>query len=117
MYVSLGENVWVGAFTFIGGNPSAHVQIGNNVDIAPKVTIITGTHQLGTPQQRAGLGETRGVIINDGVWIGAGSLILPGVSIGGGSVIAAGSVVNRDVPENVLVAGVPARVIKDLPES
>ena len=54
------------------------------------------------------------VHIGDNCWIGAGAIILPGVSIGNGSVVAAGAVVNKDVPDNVMVAGVPAVVKKHL---
>ncbi len=52
--------------------------------------------------------------IGDGAWVGAGCIILPGVHVGAGSVVAAGAVVSRDVPSNSLVAGVPARVVREL---
>ncbi|WP_280523208.1 DapH/DapD/GlmU-related protein [Arthrobacter woluwensis] len=54
------------------------------------------------------------ITIDDGSWVGAGSILLPGVTIGKGSVVAAGSVVTKDVPPNVLVAGIPASVIRSL---
>lgn len=61
------------------------------------------------------MGINKSVHIGDDVWIGTGAIILPGVKIGSRSIVAAGAVVNRDVPEDVLVAGVPARIVKRLP--
>ena len=113
-HVRLGRDVWVGGATFISGNPGAPVVIGDRVDIAPRVTLITGTHVPGDAQRRAGEGYARGINIGDGTWLGAGSLVLPGVNIGEGVIVAAGSVVTRDVPPHVLVAGVPARIVKEL---
>ncbi|WP_412030350.1 acyltransferase [Deinococcus yunweiensis] len=113
-YVEIGENVWIGAETFIGGNPNARVIIGDNVDIAPKVMIITGSHEIGGSLRRAGTGYSRGVTIGDGTWLGAGSLILPGIIIGSGSIVAAGAVVTKDIPPNAIAAGVPARVLRDV---
>lgn len=74
--------------------------------------IITDSDQ----HARAGLGEaTRPVVLGDRVWVGARAVILKGVTVGDGAVIAAGSVVTRDVPANTLVAGQPARVVRELP--
>jgi maltose O-acetyltransferase len=64
--------------------------------------------------RRAGDLKAEPVTIGDGAWIGARATILPGVTIGGGAVVAAGSVVTRDLPANVLAGGVPARVIREL---
>lgn len=71
---------------------------------------------IGKANRRAGDGTAKPIDVGDGCWIGAKSVILGGVRIGTGSVIAAGSVVTRDVPDNVLVAGVPARIKRDLGE-
>jgi maltose O-acetyltransferase len=67
-------------------------------------------------QRRAGEGVANSIEIGDGCWIGARSIILGGVRIGEGSVVAAGSVVTRDVPSNVLIAGVPACIKRKLEE-
>jgi maltose O-acetyltransferase len=92
----------------------ALIVIGADCDIGPSVEFITGSHVIGASSRRAGIGTVKPIVINDGCWIGAGSRILGGVTIGSGAVVAAGSVVIRDVPENVLVAGVPAVVKKEL---
>ena len=78
------------------------------------VVCVCVSHELGSTNQRAGVDFYQSIFIGDGVWIGSNSLILPGVNIGKGSVIAAGSVVCENVDENVLVGGVPARIIKKL---
>ena len=92
----------------------APIVIGSNCDIGPSVEFITGSHEVGTSLRRAGKGIAKPIVINDGCWIGAGSRILAGVTIGSGTIVASGSVVVCDVPENVLVAGVPAIVKKNL---
>lgn len=111
--LSIGDNSFIGHETLIiGGN--AFVQIGRNVDIAPRCLIITGTHKIGGTVHRAGEGESCDIIIGDGTWIGAHSTILGGVHIGRGCVIGAGSLVREDVEDNSLVAGVPAKFIRKL---
>lgn len=92
----------------------APVRIGTQVGIAMDVTILTGSHRMGTPQKRVGTLEASPVTIGDGAWIATGATILPGVTIGAGAVVGAGSLVTRDVPPNALVAGNPARLIRML---
>lgn len=111
--LSIGSDTWVGAHTLISS--SSKVTIGSCVDIGPKVFIGTGTHYidaLGT--HVAGAGLNKDVSIEDGVWLGAACLILPGVTVGRQSVVAAGAVVTKNVPPHVIVAGVPAVVIRKL---
>jgi maltose O-acetyltransferase len=96
-------------------NASAPITIGNHVGIGHHVVIITDTHHIGAGTARAGERVARPVSIEDGAWIAARVTILPGVTIGRGTVVAAGAVVTRDVPPNTLVAGVPARVKRELP--
>jgi maltose O-acetyltransferase len=96
---------------------AAPISIGENVSIGPQAMIITGNHHIGDEANRCSHLDPRGVIIGDGVWLGARCIILPGISVGRGSVVAAGAVVTKDVPINTMVAGVPARVIKELPTS
>lgn len=76
--------------------------------------LMTGSHHLGNSQRRAGDFTAQPIRICDGVWLGARSTVLPGVTLHEGAVVGAGAIVNRDVPPNSLVAGVPARLIRDL---
>jgi acetyltransferase-like isoleucine patch superfamily enzyme len=88
------------------------IDIGSDVMIGSHCAITSQTHDTRPDARRANI--HRKVMIARNVWIGSGSIILPGISIGENSVIAAGSVVTKDVPDNVLVAGVPAKVLKSL---
>jgi len=115
-YITIGDSVWIGMNTVFASTHKGRITIGNNVDIAPCCRIISGTHELGGPERRAGTGSGADVSIGNGTWIGAASCILPGAHIGEGSVVAAGSVVMAgNYPPNVLLTGVPARVKKSLP--
>lgn len=108
---TFGENVFVNqGCTFMdrGG-----IRIGNGVMIAPKVSLITGGHPLPLAERREYLSYAP-IVIEDDVWIGAAAVVTQGVTIGAGAVIAAGAVVTRDVPAGTVVAGVPARVIKEI---
>ena len=90
------------------------IKIGNDVIMGPQVKIFSENHNYSqTYILIRKQGESRkGVTIGDNCWIGAGVTILDGVSIANGCVIAAGSVVTKSIPENAIVAGVPAKVIK-----
>ncbi|EGW34881.1 uncharacterized protein SPAPADRAFT_58007 [Spathaspora passalidarum NRRL Y-27907] len=90
------------------------VKIGDNVMCGPNVTITTATHALDPTLRANGLENALPVAIGNNVWLGAGSQVLPGVTIGDGCVIAAGAIVNKDIPENSVVVGVPGRVVKTL---
>lgn len=93
------------------------IHIGRNVGLAPCVTIFTSQHELGPADARSSDNTVlKPVHIEDGAVVMWGALILPGVTIGRGAVIGAGAVVTRDVPPNAFVGGVPAKVIKILPE-
>jgi maltose O-acetyltransferase len=93
---------------------AAPVHIGARVYMGYDVSLLTVDHDLGDPAQRCGRRVYRGICIEDGVWIGSRAVILPGVRIGKGSVVAAGAIVARNVPPQVLVGGVPARFVRDL---
>lgn len=109
----IGDNTFIGRNASFEGN--GEIFIGKNVDIAPNVVISTGGHLIGNSERRAeGDGIITTIKIKDGCWIGNRSLIFNNVEVGPGSVVAAGSVVRESVPENVLVAGVPAQIKKDL---
>lgn len=110
--IKIGENCSINPYTVLYGH--GNLTIGNNVLIAGHVLIIPANHifdDLSVPVNQQG--ETRkGIVIEDNVWIGSGCRILDGVVIKSGAIIAAGAVVNRDVPSNTIVGGVPARIIK-----
>lgn len=91
------------------------VDIGDNVMIAPNTLITTVNHPLNPMGRRKHLGIAKPVKIGNDVWIGANVVILPGVTIGNNVVIAAGAVVTKDIPDNVLVGGIPAKIIKSIP--
>jgi len=113
-----GSNLRVGENFYANYNLvvlDAHrVVIGDNVFIGPNVGLHTAGHPLDVAQRNAGLEYARPITIGHNVWIGAGVNVLPGVTIGDNSVIGAGSVVMRDVPANVVAAGVPCRVVKSI---
>lgn len=105
--VAINNDVWI--------NAVGDVYIGNNVLIGPKVIIHSANHIYDDPNIliRNQGHETKRVVIEDDVWICAGATILPGVTIGRGAVVAAGAVVTKDVKPYSVVAGVPARTIKN----
>ncbi len=89
--------------------------IENDVYFGHRVTIITSSHEIGPEWHRASDVTTAPVTIGEGVWLAANVTVLPGVTIGRGTIVAAGAVVTKDLPANVLAAGIPAKPIKDLP--
>ncbi|MGF6094392.1 DapH/DapD/GlmU-related protein [Pseudomonas sp. 18175] len=93
----------------------ADITIGTCCDLGHGIEFIVGSHELGSQERRAGKGTARPIVVGNGCWIGARSIILGGVTIGDGAIVAAGAVVTRDVPTNTLVAGVPAVIKKELP--
>lgn len=110
----IGDNVGISEFCYfsIRGNLS----IGNDVICGPYVKIFTENHSFEISEVPFRLQEEirADVKIGNNVWIGAGSIILPGVLIGNNVVVAAGSVVNKNIEDNSLVGGVPAKLIKSL---
>jgi acetyltransferase-like isoleucine patch superfamily enzyme len=111
--VTFGDYCTVNPFCVIYGF-SGGLEIGNAVRIATHTVIVPGNHIFEDPDKQIRLQgtESRGVKIENDVWLGAGVRILDGVTIGKGAVIAAGAVVTKDVPEFAVVGGVPARVLK-----
>ncbi|WP_169088057.1 DapH/DapD/GlmU-related protein [Paenibacillus sp. PL91] len=105
----VGDNVFFNYGLDIGCTKS--IQIGSNTIIGPMVNIIDTNFHPVDMEDRSG---SKDIVISDNVWIGRGAVILPGVTIGQGSVIAAGSIVTRDIPANVLAGGTPAKVIREL---
>lgn len=90
------------------------VTIGRNCMIAPRVSIFTAGHPLDADIRVSGLEFGKPITIGDNVWIGGNAVINPGVCLGNNVVVASGAVVTRDFPDNVVIAGVPAKVIRNL---
>lgn len=112
--IEVGDNFYANFnLTILDANK---VVIGDNVFIAPNVGLHTSGHPLDVARRNAGLEYAKPITIGNNVWIGAGVNVMPGVRIGDNSVIGAGSVVTRDVPANVVAAGVPCRVIRSIAE-
>jgi maltose O-acetyltransferase len=113
-----GDNITIGDNVFFNFNcvilDVALVTIGSNVLFAPGVQIYAATHPLSAAQRRTGLELGKPVTIGDDVWVGGGVIICPGVTIGERSVIGAGSVVTKDIPEDVLAYGNPCRVVRSI---
>jgi maltose O-acetyltransferase len=132
MLGAVGERVWIaktfncdcGKNIFIGNDFTGNhnltildireVYIGNNVMIGPNTLITTVGHPLSPKGRRQYHAFAQPVRIGNDVWIGGNVTILPGVTIGNNVVVAAGAVVTKDVPDNTLVGGVPARKIKEI---
>ena len=111
-------DVVIGDYTRIGIHNTiiGPVTIGSHVNLAQGITVTALNHNFEDKNKRIdeqGV-STKPVVIGDDVWIGANAVILPGVTIGKHAVVAAGAVVTTDVPENTVVGGVPAKVIKKL---
>lgn len=112
--IRIGKRCIVGEQTVIRGQGG--VTIGDDVLIAPQVQILAVDHVVKSsrvPIMRQGL-STRGIVIEDGVWLGAGVVVTDGVRIGRNAVIGAGAVVTKDIPAGVVALGVPARIVRSL---
>lgn len=112
--ITLGQRCIVGEYSIIRGQGG--VTIGNDVLIAPLVQILAIDHVVETsrvPIMDQGI-VARGIVIEDGVWLGAGAIVADGVRIGRHSVIGAGAVVTRDIPPASVALGVPARVVRSI---
>ncbi|TDS07554.1 DapH/DapD/GlmU-related protein [Sphingobacterium paludis] len=109
-HTTIGKNVFINfdcVFLDLGG-----ITIEDSVLIAPKVSLLSEGHPL-TPGRRATL--TAGHIhIKKNAWIGAGATILQGVTIGENAIVAAGAIVSKDVPDNMIVGGIPAKIMKSI---
>lgn len=108
----IGDNVYLGRYTHIGAN----LDIGNNVLVASHVAFVGGDHKIdnigATPMKFSGRLHDKKTIVKDNVWIGHGAIIMAGITIQSGAVVAAGSVVTKDVGNNEIVGGSPARFIR-----
>jgi len=117
LYCDHGINIRVGRNVFInqacmlmdiGG-----IEIGDDVMIGPRVSLLTAGHPLDPGRRRKQIVAAR-IVVERNVWLGAGATVLQGVTVGSDAVVAAGAVVTRDVPPRTLVAGVPAQVLREI---
>ena len=117
-YTDCGKNITVGKNVFINAcckfQDQGGIFIGNGVLIGHNVTLATLNHDE-RPQFRQNI-YPKPIKIGDNVWIGSNATILQGVTIGDGAIIGANAVVTKDVPENTIVAGVPAKIIRKVGE-
>lgn len=134
LFGSIGENGWVeqsfhcdyGCNIHVGDNFYANydcimldickITIGNNVMLAPRVCIYTAGHPIDADVRKSGLEFGSPVTIKDDVWICGNTVINPGVTIGEGTIIGSGSVVTKDIPDHVIAAGNPCRVLRAITE-
>ena len=117
-YCDYGRNITAGKRVFLNFDcvilDVAPVHIGDHSQFGPAVQIYTASHPFDAAERRSGLEFGKPIGIGADVWIGGAAIICPGVSIGSRSVIGAGSVVTRDIPDDVFAAGNPCRVIRSL---
>lgn len=109
-HTRIGENVFINhdcSFLDLGG-----ITIEDDVLIGPQVKLVTENHPI-DPKNRKDL-DLKSILIKKNAWIGAGAVILPGVTIGENAIVAAGAVVNKDVPNNAIFGGVPAKLIRTI---
>lgn len=115
-----GKNIEVGNNFFANYNcvilDVAKVTIGENVMVAPNVSIYTAGHPIHPESRNSGYEYGIPVTIGDNVWVGGSVVINPGVKIGNNVVIGSGSVVTKDIPDNVIAVGNPCRVIREITE-
>ena len=92
------------------------IEIGDNCMFAPNVQLYTATHPLHPVKRNSGLEYAKPIKIGNNVWLGGGVIVTPGVTLGDNVVVGAGSVVTKSFPDNVVIAGNPARIIKTVEE-
>ena len=116
-----GYNIEVGDHFFANYNLTildvGKVRIGDHAQIAPNVSIYTAGHPIHPDSRNSGYEYGIDITIGDNVWIGGNACIMPGVTIGSNTVIGGGSVVTRDIPANVIAAGNPCRVIREITDA
>lgn len=117
-HCDLGEKIFFGQGGFVNYGlvvtDIAEVHIGDNVLIGPRVQLCAAGHPILAENRVAPISCGEPIHIGNRVWIGAGAIVLAGVTIGDNTVIGAGSVVNKDIPANVVAVGSPCKVIKQL---
>ena len=120
IHFAYGSNTYMGHHVYANFNltvvDDGECRIGNYCMFAPNVVISTTGHPVHPSFRDKGAQFSLPVVIKDHVWIGSNVTIMPGVTIGENSVIGAGSVVTRDIPDNVVASGVPCRVMREITE-
>jgi maltose O-acetyltransferase len=115
-YVDYGSSIRIGARTFANYGlvalDVAPITIGDDAQIGPNVQLLTPTHPVAAGPRRDKWEAALPITIGDNVWLGGGAIVLPGVQVGHNSVVGAGAVVTKDVPDDVVVVGNPARVVR-----
>jgi maltose O-acetyltransferase len=115
-----GAQISIGANTFVNYDAvlldCAPIVIGDHVSIGPRAQLLTPLHPIDDHDaRRNGWESALPIAVGDNVWLGGGVIVCAGVTIGDNTVVGAGSVVTRDVPDHVLAAGSPCRVVRDIP--
>lgn len=120
-FCDYGYNIEIGENFFANYNFTVldvgKVRIGENVQVAPNVSIYTAGHPVHPESRNSGYEYGIDITIGDNVWIGGNTCIMPGVTVGNNVVIGAGSVVTKDLPDDVIAAGNPCRIIRKITEA
>ncbi|HAZ0648805.1 chorismate mutase [Enterococcus faecium] len=115
-----GYNIFVGENFYANFNCTfldvSTIEIGDNCMFAPNVQLYTATHPLHPVKRNSGLEYAKPIKIGNNVWLGGGVIVTPGATLGDNVVVGAGSVVTKSFPDNVVIAGNPARIIKTVEE-
>lgn len=118
LYINYGKHTRIGKNVFINFDCTfldlGGITIEDNVQIAPKVSLLTEGHPISAENRQSLI--VAPIHIKKNAWVGANATILPGVTIGENAIVAAGAIVSRDVPDNVIVGGIPAKIIKNIKE-
>lgn len=114
--ITIGDGCYINRRCTFFADWGCTITLGCNVWLGPEVMLWTGTHEVGPSAQRCGDGLMQPITIGDGCWLGARATVLAGVTVGSGGIVGAAALVNKDVPPNSVAAGVPARVLRRIPE-
>jgi maltose O-acetyltransferase len=117
-HCTYGKNTYIGDHAYLNFScviiDNNEVHLGDHAMIGPAVQIYTAAHPLEAEPRVQGWEVAKPVRLEDNVWVGGGAILLPGVTVGRNAVVGAGAVVTKDVPSNTVVAGNPARVIREI---
>lgn len=118
LYVDYGSNTSIGEHFYANTRlvllDVAEINIGNNVMFGPNVSLLTAAHPIDAAIRNEGLEYGLPINIHNNVWIGGNVVVNPGVTIGSNSIVGSGSVVTKDIPENSIVVGNPAKVLRKI---